>query len=67
MTSYRQWQLKVQERERLATEVLPVMQWSEARERLARDGRELHRARLFAAADARALSAKRAGLHALFK
>ncbi|MCE4556689.1 ATP-binding protein [Roseateles cellulosilyticus] len=67
VTSYRQWQLKVQERERLATEVLPVMQWSEARERLARDGRELHRARLFAAADARAMSTKRAGLHELFK
>lgn len=66
VNNYRQWQLKIAERERLATEVLPVMQWSEARERLARDGRELHRARLFAAADARALSAKRAGLHQLF-
>ncbi|HEY9107977.1 MAG TPA: AAA family ATPase, partial [Roseateles sp.] len=66
VNNYKQWQLKIAERERLATEVLPVMQWSEARERLARDGRELHRARLFSAADARALSAKRAGLHQLF-
>jgi chromosome segregation ATPase len=66
VTSHRQWQLKIQERERLATEVLPVMQWSEARERLARDGRELHRARLFAAADARGLTTKRARLHELF-
>ncbi|WP_422015778.1 ATP-binding protein [Roseateles sp.] len=66
VNNYRQWQLKIAERERLATEVLPVMQWSEARDRLAREGRELHRARLFAAADARALSAKRAGLHQLF-
>jgi len=66
VTSHRQWQLKVQERERLATEVLPVMQWSESRERLARDGRELHRARLFASADERALSGKRAKLHELF-
>lgn len=66
VTSHRQWQLKVQERERLATEVLPVMQWSESRERLAREGRELHRARLFASADARALSGKRARLHELF-
>jgi len=66
VTSHRQWQLKIQERERLATEVLPVMQWSESRERLARDGRELHRARLFATADARTLSTKRARLHELF-
>ncbi|MCY4755073.1 AAA family ATPase [Pelomonas aquatica] len=66
VNSYRQWQLKIAERERLATEVLPVMQWSETRDRLAREGRDLHRARLFAAGDARALSAKRAGLHQLF-
>ncbi|RZL35307.1 MAG: AAA family ATPase [Rubrivivax sp.] len=66
VNSHRQWQLKVQARERLATEVLPVMQWSEARDKLAREGRELHRARLFASADGRALSARRAGLHQLF-
>jgi chromosome segregation ATPase len=66
VNNHKQWQLKIQERERLATEVLPVMHWSEARERLARDSRELHRARIFAAADARELSVKRAGLHALF-
>ncbi len=66
VTNHRQWQLKIAERERLATEVLPVMHWSEARERLTRDGRELHRARLFAAEDGRRLSAKRATLHELF-
>ncbi len=66
VTSYRQYQQRIQERERLATEVLPVMQWAEARSRTVQDLRELHRQRLFAAADARALSEKRAGLHGLF-
>ena len=66
VNSYRQWKLKIEERERLATEVLPVMQWAEGRERLAREGRDLHRARLFAAADARGLSAQRQALHQLF-
>jgi chromosome segregation ATPase len=66
VNSYQQHQLKLKERERLATEVLPVMQWSEARGRTAQDLRELHRQRLFAAHDQQALSAKRAGLHGLF-
>jgi chromosome segregation ATPase len=64
--SYQQHQLKLRERERLATEVLPVMQWGEARTRTMQDLRELHRQRLFANADQRALSGKRAGLHDLF-
>ena len=38
VNSYQQYQLRLKERERLATEVLPVMQWSEAREKLARVG-----------------------------
>ncbi|WP_343622647.1 ATP-binding protein [Roseateles puraquae] len=66
VNSHRQYQLKVQERERLATEVLPVLRWSEARERIARDARELHRQRLFASGDIKALSDKRAALHSLF-
>ena len=66
VNSHRQYQLKVQERERLATEVLPVLRWSEARERITRDARELHRQRLFASGDVKALSEKRAALHELF-
>lgn len=66
VTSYRLREAKLKERERLHTEVLPVMQWSEARERITREARELHRQRLFAAADARELSAKRQALHQLF-
>ncbi|MFG6486014.1 ATP-binding protein [Roseateles sp. BYS78W] len=66
VNSHRQYQLKIQERERLATEVLPVLRWSEARERITRDARELHRQRLFASGDVKALSEKRAALHSLF-
>ncbi|WP_310388629.1 ATP-binding protein [Roseateles sp.] len=66
VTSYQQYQLRLRERERLAAEVLPVLQWSEARARTAQGLRELHRQRLFAGADARAQTAKRAELHALF-
>ncbi|MDR7332071.1 ATP-binding protein [Roseateles asaccharophilus] len=66
VNSHRQYQLKIQERERLATEVLPVLRWSEARERITRDARELHRQRLFASGDVKALSDKRAALHGLF-
>jgi len=67
VTSYKQYQLKVRERERLATEVLPVLQWSEARARTTLNLRELHRQRHFARADERAQAAKRAQLHALFE
>ncbi|MBT9500233.1 MAG: AAA family ATPase [Burkholderiaceae bacterium] len=67
VTSYKQYQLKLRERERLATEVLPVLQWSEARARTTLNLRELHRQRHFARADERAHAAKRAQLHALFE
>jgi len=67
VTSYKQYQLKLRERERLATEVLPVLQWSEARARTTLNLRELHRQRHFARADERAQAAKRAQLHALFE
>lgn len=66
VNSYQQHQLKIKERERLATEVLPVMQWTELRSRTTQDLRELHRQRLFAAHDQQGLSAKRANLHGLF-
>jgi energy-coupling factor transporter ATP-binding protein EcfA2 len=67
VNSYQQYQLRLKERERLATEVLPVMQWSEARARATQSLRELHRQRLFARADERAQAARRAALHALFE
>ncbi|MEH0164500.1 ATP-binding protein [Roseateles microcysteis] len=66
VNSYQQYQLRLKERERLATEVLPVLQWSEGRQRTANHLRELHRQRLFAAQDQRQMSAKRAELHSLF-
>ncbi|MFY8117448.1 MAG: ATP-binding protein [Roseateles sp.] len=67
VNSYQQYQLRLKERERLATEVVPVLQWSEGRQRLAQQLRELHRQRLFASGDRRQMSAKRAELHALFE
>ncbi|MGN6826750.1 ATP-binding protein [Paucibacter sp. M5-1] len=65
VNSYQQYQLRLKERERLATEVVPVLQWAESRARTAQNLRELHRQRLFAASDKRQMSAKRAELHAL--
>ncbi|PND36421.1 AAA family ATPase [Paucibacter aquatile] len=67
VNSFQQYQLRQKERERLATEVLPVLQWSEARARTAQGLRELHRQRLFAGADARQQAARRAELHSLFE
>lgn len=66
VNSYQQYQLRLKERERLATEVVPVLQWSESRQRTAQNLRELHRQRLFAAADNRGMAERRASLHALF-
>lgn len=43
VSSYKTWQLKLAERERLATEVLPVLAWHGEREGLARQSRELRR------------------------
>ncbi|WP_026433525.1 ATP-binding protein [Paracidovorax oryzae] len=43
VTSYKTWQLKLAERERLATEVLPVLGWHGEREGLAKQARELRR------------------------
>ena len=66
VNSYQQYQLRLKERERLSTEVVPVMQWSEQRQRTAQQLRELHRQRLFARSDERGISDKRAHLLALF-
>ena len=67
VTSYQQYRLRLRERERLATEVLPVLQWSEARLRCTQGLRELHRQRLFASADQRAQVNRRAELLGLFE
>ena len=65
-TNYRQHQLKLRERERLATEVVPVLEWAEQRAELVKDLRELHRQRLHAAAEAQRRSVQRARLLELF-
>ncbi len=43
---YQQYQLKLREREQLATEVIPVLAWHEARQKLLGELRELHAQRL---------------------
>lgn len=50
---YQQYQLKLRERETLATEAIPVLAWSEERLQLAKTLRELHRQRLHHGAEAR--------------
>ncbi len=45
VTNYQSWQHKVQERERLATEVLPVLEWHGQRQRLTERSREHRRQR----------------------
>lgn len=45
VTNYLNWQHKVQERERLATEVLPVLEWHGQRQKLTERSRELRRQR----------------------
>ena len=67
VNSYRQYQLKLRERERLATEVVPVMQWAEQRARLAQGLGELRRQRLHAAGESRRRSIQRAELLVLFE
>jgi len=67
VNSYQQYQLRLKERERLASEVVPVLQWAEGRQRTAQSLRELHRQRLFAAHDQRHMADKRAELHRLFE
>ncbi|MDA8444089.1 ATP-binding protein [Paracidovorax valerianellae] len=43
VASYQSWQMKIAERERLATEVLPVLAWHGEREGLTKQARELRR------------------------
>ncbi|QDL54465.1 ATP-binding protein [Rhodoferax aquaticus] len=45
VTNYKNWQSKVQERERLATEVLPVLEWHGQRQKLLERSRETRRQR----------------------
>ena len=66
VNSYRQYRLKLGERERLASEVVPVLRWAEDRAQLAERASELHRQRLAAKADARRRTAQRAELLASF-
>lgn len=50
---YREYQNKLRETERLWTEVIPVLEWTESRAELAKHLRELHRQRLQHAATTR--------------
>lgn len=50
VTLYQLWQQKVQERERLASEVIPVLEWHGKRHKLTQQSRDLHRDRLRLAA-----------------
>lgn len=68
VTSYQQRQQRLRERERLVTEVVPVLKWSETRTALTSRLRELHAQRLHASAEAKRHSAQRQellGLHEL--
>jgi len=65
VTNWKQRQLKLRERDRLATEVVPVLEWADARAALAREGRELHRSRLHASAEHRRHADQRRQLLAL--
>lgn len=64
---YKSWQLRISERERLSTEVLPVLQWADARQATAREARELHRNRLQLAGEERTQSDSRRALHESFE
>ncbi|PAT31583.1 AAA family ATPase [Vandammella animalimorsus] len=43
---YRQYQAKLRERERLHTEVIPVLEWRDARDAMLAEAQDLHRQRL---------------------
>jgi chromosome segregation ATPase len=61
VANYQSWQNKVQERERLATEVLPVLVWHGQRTKLAERSREHRRQRLQVAQSQGRASAKECG------
>lgn len=67
VNGYRLYQLKLGERERLASEVAPVLQWTEQRALLAEHFGELHRQRLHIGAEARRRSVQRVELLAAFE
>ncbi|MES2879924.1 MAG: AAA family ATPase, partial [Pseudomonadota bacterium] len=58
VTNYQNWQHKVQERERLATEVLPVLEWHGQRQKLTERSRE-HRRQRHLSAQAKAERAQK--------
>jgi len=62
VNNYRQWELKCQERETLATEVVPVLSNFETRKTLSNKLRELHRQRLQSQDDRRQHSQVKADL-----
>jgi chromosome segregation ATPase len=67
VNNWKQRQLKVRERERLATEVVPVLDWAESRDGIARNARELHRQRLQGAAERARQAAQRDALLTLHR
>ncbi|MBH9553074.1 ATP-binding protein [Inhella gelatinilytica] len=64
---YKSWQMRVSERERFSTEVLPVLQWADARAATAREARELHRQRLQLAGEEHLQADARKALHDTFE
>ena len=64
---YRQYQIKLRERELLATEVIPVLTWHEERQTSATRLRELHRQRLHASSQRRQRADDSARLLRLFE
>jgi len=64
---YRQYQIKLRERELLATEVIPVLTWHEERQTSATRLRELHRQRLHASSQRRQRAEDSARLLRLFE
>ncbi|WP_068673284.1 MULTISPECIES: AAA family ATPase [unclassified Variovorax] len=63
--SWKQHRLKLAERERLATEVIPVLSWAEDRAELTKSSRQLHASRLAASAERHRLGVKRRELTTL--
>lgn len=62
VNNWKQRQLKVREREKLAADVVPVLEWAEARDGVARGARDLHRQRLHLSAERRRVAEARDAL-----
>jgi chromosome segregation ATPase len=67
VTLYKQWQQKVQERERLATEVIPVLEWQDKRQKLVQSSLDVRRDRRRLAAHKAERSAQNAQLLGLLQ